>query len=177
MMWLSLLLLYVVAMQLLLLGGSQTLPTIFPTATASTPSTVPTPQTCLDTKTAKLDEDHEDTLKALTDLGMVYKNKGQYDKAEPMYKDCLDKRIAKLGEDHPDTLSSMNNLALLYYSQGRYDEAEPLFKKCLDTRTTKLGAEHPDTLATVERLVDIYRGQRKYDQVENLKKAYRAFKN
>ena len=44
MMWLSLLLLYAVVMQLLLLGGSQTVPTIFPTATAGTPSTVPTPQ-------------------------------------------------------------------------------------------------------------------------------------
>ena len=42
-------------------------------------------------------------MNALADM---FKNKGEYDRAMPLYEECLAKRKRVLGDDHPDTKST-----------------------------------------------------------------------
>ena len=56
-------------------------------------------------------------------LGLLYKNWGRYEEAEPVIKQALAIRRGVLGDQHPDTAESLNNLAGLSHEQGRYAEA------------------------------------------------------
>ncbi|GFH55521.1 TPR-like protein [Chaetoceros tenuissimus] len=114
--------------------------------------------------------DTEDEADLMYLVGALYSDQGQYDEAEPLYKECLAKSETKLGSNHPDTLQSMNNLAALYRNQGKYDEAESLFKECRAKYTTILGSDHPDTLQSMNNLAALYYNQGKYDEAERLYK-------
>jgi tetratricopeptide (TPR) repeat protein len=61
----------------------------------------------------------------------LFRKKGEYDRALPLYEECQAKRKRVLGDDHPSTLVSLNNLAVLFESKGEHDRALPLFEECL----------------------------------------------
>jgi len=48
------------------------------------------------------------------ELAVLYKEKGDYDKAEALLIQALEGRLLKLGDKHPYTLESMNNLIKLH---------------------------------------------------------------
>ena len=81
-------------------------------------------------------------------LASLFKNKGDYDRAQPLFEECLAKYKRVLGEDHPDTLSSLNNLANLFKNKGDYDRALPMYEECLAKSKRVLGEDHPDTKIT-----------------------------
>ena len=62
---------------------------------------------------------------------MLYKYKGEYAKAEPLYQEALRIRRKVLGSEHPDTETNFNNLAVLYWAMGEYAKAEPLYQEAL----------------------------------------------
>ena len=66
---------------------------------------------------------------ALFNLGSLYANQAQYDKAGKLLKQYLIIQEEALGRDHVDIAYALNNLAYVYESQGRYKDAEPLYKK------------------------------------------------
>jgi tetratricopeptide (TPR) repeat protein len=74
-----------------------------------------------------------------------FKNKGEYDRALPLYEECLEKRKRNLGHDQPKALKSLNNLALLFKNKGKYDRALPLYEECLEKKKRVLGVDHPKT--------------------------------
>ena len=47
-------------------------------------------------------------------LASLFDDKGEFDRALPLFEECLAKYKRVLGEDHPDTLASLNNLANLF---------------------------------------------------------------
>ncbi len=59
----------------------------------------------------------------LNDLGMSYRGKGEYDKAEGFYLRALHEYDSALGANHPDSLVVLNNLGILEESRGHYDKA------------------------------------------------------
>src|SRR5713226_8948083 len=61
----------------------------------------------------------------LNNLALVYRIKGQYMQAEPLYKQALGASETVFGPDDPQTATIANNLAELYRMQGRYSKAEP----------------------------------------------------
>ena len=91
----------------------------------------------------KLGRQHPHTLMSINNLGLLYKNQGKYDLAEPLYKECLQAREEKLSRQHTDTLSSINNLASLYDKQGKCDLADLLYEDCIQSAEELLGNEHP----------------------------------
>ena len=60
---------------------------------------------------------------------MVYKEKGEYDKAIELYKNALEIWEQVLGSEHPATAAGYNNLALVYEAKGEYDNAMKFFQK------------------------------------------------
>lgn len=99
---------------------------------------------------------HPNTLMALNNLALLYRNQGKYDRAESFLLDCLEKRTTTLGENEMDTLQSLNNLALLYAIQGKLDKAEPLYITSLEKSTLRFGETHPNTLTGLNNLADFY---------------------
>ena len=91
-----------------------------------------------------LGENHPDYATTLNNLAELYRNMGQYEKAEPLYSQALEIRKRVLGEGHPDYALSLNNLAELYKDMGQYEKAEPLYLQALEIRKRVLGETHPD---------------------------------
>ncbi len=78
-------------------------------------------------------------------LATIYRNRGKYDEAEPMYRQALviDQKI--LGPEHPFVTISLTSLAAVYEDQGKHVEADPLYRRSLKILNDKLGPNHPDT--------------------------------
>ena len=72
----------------------------------------------------ELGEDHPETLELKNDLALLYKEQGDYDKAEPLFLEALKGRRPKLGDTHPHTLDSWNNLIDLYEAWNKPEKAE-----------------------------------------------------
>ncbi|NJN71164.1 MAG: tetratricopeptide repeat protein [Nitrospira sp.] len=62
-------------------------------------------------------------------LAALYKEKGLYAFAEPLYQRALNLRRAFLGESHPSVAMSLNNLANLYHAQGLSELADQRYRE------------------------------------------------
>ncbi|EMR84639.1 putative tpr domain protein [Botrytis cinerea BcDW1] len=112
--------------------------------------------------------EHDDTLRSMAIVGLIYIFRGQWDAAEELQVQMMETCKKKLGVDHPFTLTSMNNLALTYSNQGRWDAAEELQVQVMDTRKKKLGLDHPRTLTSMGNLALTYSNQGRWDAAEEL---------
>ena len=63
-------------------------------------------------------------LESKNDLAVLYKEQGDYDKAEPLFLEALNGRHLKLGDTHPHTLQSLNNLIDLYEAWNKPEKAK-----------------------------------------------------
>ncbi|MBX9585540.1 MAG: tetratricopeptide repeat-containing protein, partial [Gemmataceae bacterium] len=99
-----------------------------------------------------LGPDHPDTLASVNDLGLLYRDKGEYGRAEPLLVQALAGRETVLGKHHPATLASVNNLATLYQDMGDLRRAEPLHRRALEGFEKAHGADHPLTLTSAGNL-------------------------
>ncbi|KAM0157329.1 hypothetical protein ACHAPG_004823 [Botrytis cinerea] len=61
--------------------------------------------------------EHNDTLRSMAIVGLVYRFRGQWDAAEELQVQEMEICKKKLGLDHPFTLTSIDNLALTYHIQ------------------------------------------------------------
>ena len=107
-----------------------------------------------------------DYASSLNNLGVLYKNMGDYKAAEPYYKKALEIRKKVLGEEHPDYASSLFNLGLLYYDMGDYKTAEPYYKQSLEIRKKALGEDHPDYASSLNNLGVLYSDMGGYKAAE-----------
>ena len=62
---------------------------------------------------AALGENHPDVAASYNNLGVVYKNKGEYDKAIDFYERSLSINIASLGLEHPES-KKLTNIYIYY---------------------------------------------------------------
>jgi len=119
-------------------------------------------------RTAKLGEEHRDTLNAAHKLGMYSKYHGSLDDAERLYAQTLEARRRVLGNEDPDTLESISDLAVLRRVQRRFDEAAELHREALRVRRDVLGKEHPDTLTSMAALAVVLTDKFELDEAEVL---------
>ena len=90
-----------------------------------------------------------ETLNELADL---YMDRGEYDKAESLYRRSLQIREKVLGPDHPDVATVLDNLGVLYDSLADYPKAELLLKRALEIRKGSLGSDHPKVAVSLTNL-------------------------
>jgi hypothetical protein len=72
----------------------------------------------------ELGNDHPHTLQTVHELAILYKEQGDYVKAEPLLLEAVKGRHLKLGDAHPRTIESLNNLIDLYQAWGKPEQAE-----------------------------------------------------
>jgi len=72
----------------------------------------------------KLGNDHPDTLESKNDMAVLYKEQGNFAKAEPLLLEAVNGRRLRLGDTHPHTLDSWNHLIELYEAWNKPEKAE-----------------------------------------------------
>lgn len=63
-------------------------------------------------------EEHHECASSLENLGMVYSNSGEYEKAKEYYEKCLKIQNKHYGEYHYNNASCLGNLGNLHKSLG-----------------------------------------------------------
>ncbi|KAL7788093.1 hypothetical protein V8C43DRAFT_316755 [Trichoderma afarasin] len=130
------------------------------------------------TSTLETDICHDGpALMCLLNLGIVYKNRFQSDKAEALLNQALQGFKKVLGPEHPATLSATHCLGLFYVTIYRLTEAEAVLKQALQGFKKVSGPEHTLTLETAKSLGDIFRVLDRSDEAEAaLDQAFLGFK-
>ena len=109
-------------------------------------------------------KEHEDTATSYNNIGLVYDEKGDYDKALEYYFKALTIREKVLGTEHPDTATSYNNIGWVYYAQGDYRKALEYYQNALATREKALGTKHPETATSYNNIAGVCFAQGDYSK-------------
>src|SRR5205823_1550516 len=95
----------------------------------------------------------------LTNLADLYRERGKYVEAEPLYLQALRIWEQALSSNHLNAAYPLTGLADLYCEQGKYAEAESLNRRALRIREQQLGPEHPETAETMHDLARFWEAQ------------------
>lgn len=106
-----------------------------------------------------------DLAKHLNNLGEIYRDTGQYHKAELAYPMSLN-TYERCGGD--GIAAVLNNFALLRKQQGRFAEALPMYLRAHATLQRDLGSMHPDLALSCLNMAGLYSIQGNYQEAEPL---------
>lgn len=106
----------------------------------------------------------------LTNLALVYKRLGKYDKAEQMYLDALALRKTLDDQDNRDLLvsNSHHNLGALYRTMGQYATAATHLEQAMSMREHMMDDDNPELAMTRSMLASVYDNLDKQDQASVL---------
>ena len=97
-------------------------------------------------------EPYPDYAAALNDLGLLYRDQGDYDQSERLLRESLAMERRLLGDKHPELALSLNNLALVLRRKGDLAGAEATYRQALAMQRELLGNVHPDVANTLNNL-------------------------
>lgn len=127
---------------------------------------LPLQQRALDTRRRELGDEDPETLKAVSNMAVLYYMLGRLKEAEPYFAQALELRRRALGPAHQDTLASLNNMGVFLQDQGRLAEAEPYYREALQRFRESLGGEHEDTLRALANYGNLLQAEGKLAQAE-----------
>ena len=113
---------------------------------------------------------------SLNILGTALQERGDYDEAEPAFREALTLRRAALGDRHADTAESVNNLAVLLALRGREAdraETERLEREGLALRRALFGDDHLETAQSLNNLGAFLHGRRDPGDLEAAEALFR----
>lgn len=105
-----------------------------------------------------------DIALSLSELGIVYRNEGNVDKAEKMYDKSLDMYSAIHGSEnpHPNVAKLYDQLGVVYHNQGRLEQAKEMHDRSLKMRLAMYGTRtaHSDVASSYHHLGTVNLAQR-----------------
>jgi len=126
----------------------------------------------LESKLAKLGQDHPDVAISYDNLGEAYLSKGEFDRGIEYHEKSLKIQLAKLGQDHPDVARSYNHLGFAYLTRGEFDRGIEYLEKSLEIMLAKLGQGHPSVVRQYGILGSAYLSKGELDRgIEYLEKS------
>ncbi|HTW72064.1 MAG TPA: tetratricopeptide repeat protein [Acetobacteraceae bacterium] len=108
------------------------------------------------------------TARLMGALASLFKTKGLYGRAEPLYRRALEIDEANLGTDHPTFAIHLNNLALLLQATNRFGEAEPLVRRALAITEASHGKDHPDVAPILNNLALLLQATNRFGEAESV---------
>jgi len=106
------------------------------------------------------------TLSACNNLGLLYLEQRQLDKAEAYLQRAYDGSLNKGA--YTMSLDMMNNIGNLLTAQGRLDGAEEIYNMALREKEKTLGEKDIGTLTTVNNLGNLYAAKRLRSEAEKM---------
>ena len=108
----------------------------------------------------KLGENHKWVASSYNNIGAVYSQKGDYDKALEYYI----KSLSIIGEKNPLAAHSYNNIGTIYLDKGDYDQALAYLQKALTIKQQLLGEEDTQIAQYYNNIGLVYKGKGDYDK-------------
>ncbi|MBO0721615.1 MAG: tetratricopeptide repeat protein, partial [Blastocatellia bacterium] len=127
---------------------------------------IPLLERTLEIREKILGPDHRLVLETLNALASAYFEKGDYAKAESLYRRTL-AISKKLGEQNGDP-ATLTGLSGVYYGRGEYAESKLLLQQALAILEQALGLEHPRVAQTLFNLGIIAHERGEYAEAESL---------
>ena len=107
---------------------------------------------------------NETTAKSYGNIGLVYRNLGDYNKALDYYFKALEIRKDVFGEKHPNTAGTYGNIGVVYHNLEDYDKALEFYNKALEIDKDVLGENHHDTAISYNNIGVVYDELGDYDK-------------
>jgi tetratricopeptide (TPR) repeat protein len=104
-------------------------------------------------------------MRALNQLGQVYKQQGRRDDAESSYRKSLEMHRELLGPDNSDTLSVQGNLGFQLMLNDKLSEAESLLADAAE-RMKRAGGDANDRAELLNNLANLRQAQGRYAEAE-----------
>jgi tetratricopeptide (TPR) repeat protein len=121
-------------------------------------------------------EGAEETPLARNSLGIVYKYTGQFDQAEPRYRDALRSLLALHGEMHSSVAVLYHNIGGLAHARGDFAAGEAPARRTWEINRKLLGEDHPTTLADAAAFAGVLDGLGRYEESEPIyRRALKVF--
>eukprot|EP00959_Pyramimonas_sp_CCMP1952_P152213 3184627-Pyramimonas_sp.AAC.1 len=122
-------------------------------------------------------KEHPDVVDAIFVMGMLMKQKGQYQDAEGVFQQVLANREKIYGKEHPKVAETLNALFLLYsMEEGGDDDPEDelcmldrdedplsLLERAVAIDKKVYGEEHPSTALRLNNLACLYMEMERYE--------------
>ena len=108
--------------------------------------------------------DHPYLATALNNLGELYRQRGKYEQAEPLFERALRLWEQTLGPDNLQVAQVLDSLGVLYGEQGKYEQAELLLERALRILEQALGHDHAYLAIPLISLGNVYIKQGEYKQ-------------
>lgn len=105
---------------------------------------------------------------SINNMAVFYDATGNYEKAEPLFKESLDMSRRLFKDDNPDLATSINNMAVFYYERGKYAEAEPMYREALEMRRRLFKGDNPELAASISNMAYFFNGRGKFVEAEPL---------
>ncbi|TAF31073.1 MAG: tetratricopeptide repeat protein, partial [Cytophagales bacterium] len=105
---------------------------------------------------AKLNKKSTIHIALLTSLAACHATRGNYSKAEPLYRECVGLSQEVLGTKHTTYAFSLLYLGAINKEMGRYTEAESLYKQSVEVFVELLGKKHTNYALVLNTLADLY---------------------
>ena len=99
-----------------------------------------------------LGDEHEVTLRLLSDRAMLYYKQGMPRDAVESYRTVLKIQQRLVGDEHPDTLVTKSKLGKVFGSLSRFEEARQLYEEVLNARKAVLNPNDARLAAAFQQL-------------------------
>ncbi len=108
-------------------------------------------------------------------LGTLFRDLGETDKAREYFEKCLATRLKLHGEEHAGVASAIAMIGSLYRDMGKYEEALEYQQRALDLRQALHGDVHPHVALSWLRMAGVRKKQGENDlELELLERALGA---
>ena len=125
-----------------------------------------------------LGDEHPQTIGDLFEVGYLYKEMGEYAKAEPIYHQLPDLCRKVFGDSHPNYYVSLHNLANLYESHGDVSKTEAAYEQALEVARKVYGEQDVNVARTISSLAVLNDDLGRLGKAETLyKQALEIYKN
>jgi len=129
---------------------------------------LPVLERVLDLREKALGPEHPMVAATLHNLASVYRNNGDYAKAESLHQRALATWEKTLGPEDPNVAVALNSLGILYRAKGDYVKAEQSYQRALAIWEKALGPEHPYVTFALHNLADLYHYRGDYANAESI---------
>ena len=98
------------------------------------------------------DRPHPALAAAVSDLGVLLEENGDYDESERMARESITLSRALYGDKHPKIARALNNLASTLQDKGELAKSEATYRQALDMERELLGEVHPEIANTLNNI-------------------------